>query len=170
MLAELGEGVDPRKAEAGRRDDAKRKQAQAEAGAFLQLAKAYVEHKADKIRPKTLYETKRYLIGLDNAAPAVWQPLHTMTLSEITRRVIKDQLEEISNESGTITADRARAALSGFYAWAIKRDKVDANPVLGIGAATESENTKRDRALSDAELRAICKRYLPVTTATSCGC
>jgi integrase len=148
-------GVDPRSVEKARREEIQRSQARAEAGAFLLQAKAYIEHKTGKIRPKTLYETKRYLIGLDNAAPAVWQPLHGMALNEITQRVVKARLAEIAAVSGTVTADRARAALSGFFVWAVDREQADANPVMGIKPATDAEDMRRERVLSDAELKAI---------------
>ena len=121
-------------ADSRRKEDAVRKSAQATAGAFLHLAKEYLEYKAEKLRPKTLYETKRYLIGIENAGPPVWRTLHSLTLPEITRTVIENRLETIKDESGSFTADRARAALSGFFAWAIKRRKTEINPVIGIEA------------------------------------
>ena len=104
---------------------------------------------------KTLYETKRYLIGIENAGPPVWRTLHSLTLPEITRTVIENRLETIKDESGTFTADRARAALSGLFAWAIKRRKTETNPVIGIEPATGADHAKRDRVLSDSELRTI---------------
>jgi integrase len=58
----------------------------------------------------------------------------------------------VATERGATSAMRTRAALSRFWSWMLAGDLVDANVVTG----TEGyEGTKRNRVLSDAELRAI---------------
>ncbi len=106
----------------------------------------YVRSKADKVRPSTLRETERYL-------RVHWQPLHEKALHAITRADISERLDALKAERGGFSADRARAALSGFLTWAARRGLVSSN------AAGETDrpaiNISRERVLTDSELRAI---------------
>ena len=63
------------------------------------------------------------------------------------------RLADIADESGGYAANRARAALSALYAWAIAEGLTDANPVVGTRKAVDE--IARDRVLTDAELAAI---------------
>lgn len=65
----------------------------------------YVEKKH---RLKTQNETKRYLC-------ASWRLLHDVPLHQLARRDIAMQLTNIVDNSGAISADRARTALHGFF-------------------------------------------------------
>jgi integrase len=56
-------------------------------------------------------------------------------------------------QNGEVAADRARTALSGFFAWAIGEGLCDVNPVIGTNRPNSRK--KRDRVLSDDELKAI---------------
>ena len=63
------------------------------------------------------------------------------------------ELGRIARKAGPYAANRARAALTPLFAWAIGEGLTDANPVVGTNKATEE--VARDRVLTDAELAAI---------------
>jgi integrase len=63
---------------------------------------------------------------------------------------VKSRQDEIVSESGAVSANRALAALSSFYAWAIdKEHHTGANPTADIKPLKE---TGRKRVLSKTEL------------------
>ena len=76
-----------------------------------------------------------------------------MPIHEVKRRDIAVRLTEISEEHGPVAAARARIALSGMFAWAMREGIVDANPVIGTNKPPEPPS--RDRVLTDAELAEI---------------
>ena len=71
----------------------------------------------------------------------------------IDRRTVASRLSDIAASSGPVAADRARAALSAFFSWAMREGLANGNPVIGTNRA--SQGKQRDRVLSDAELREI---------------
>ena len=91
-------------------------------------------------------ETKRYLIEY-------WKRLHKVPIHEVKRRDIAVRLTDLSEEHGPVAAARARNALSGIFAWAMREGIVDANPVIGTNKPPEPPS--RDRVLTDAELAGI---------------
>jgi Arm DNA-binding domain len=96
-----------------------------------------------KLRPNSLVEVTRYL-------SQSWQPLHGEPIEKVTRQMVRARRDEIVSESGAVSANRAHAALSTFYAWAIDRGHLmGANPTSDIKPLKES---KRTRVLSEAEL------------------
>ena len=107
-------------------------------------------------------EVKRYL-------NEYWKPLHSMGIGDITRQHVTARLDELAAEKGTITADRARTALSGLYAWSMEGDDKLTNPV--IGSRRQGDNAPRERTLTDDELVAIWNAADPVALmAGSCAC
>jgi integrase len=72
-------------------------------------------------------------------------PLH-----EIDRKAVAGRLAEIAEKSGPAASNRARAALSGFFRWAIGEGIAQANPVVGTNPAPE--NDSRTRVLDDDEI------------------
>jgi integrase len=107
----------------------------------------YLPHKAGEVRAKSLGELRRYLAG------HYFRPLHGMPLDTITRRDVAARLVAITREHGSIIAAKARAALSGFFAWAMASGIVDSNPVIGTPRPSEGE--PRERVLDDREIAAI---------------
>ena len=97
------------------------------------------------MRDSSHHEVSRYL---DRYASS----LHGLPASAIDRKRIADLLDTIAREHGAISANRARAALSAMFGWAIRRGLHDNNPVIGT---EQSKEHTRDRVLSDAELAAI---------------
>jgi integrase len=106
----------------------------------------FLARQATRIRPRSYTETRRYL-------KEHWKPLHRLQLAHIMRRTVANRLDAIADENGPIAADRARAALSAFFSWAIQQGVCEANPVVGTAKAADMKS--RERVLSDAELTAI---------------
>ena len=131
-------------------DDPQARKAEARARASITLgtvAANYLERfAAERLRPKTLAETRRYLT-------VSWKPLHPLGLNDIDRRAVAVRLSEIARENGPIAANRARVALSAFFNWAMREGLSDGNPVIGTNRAADERS--RDRVLSDEELAAI---------------
>jgi integrase len=110
------------------------------------LVERYIQDRSSELKPRTLEEFARHL-------RMHWQPLHGHAVEKITRRDIVGAMDSISEEHGKVAADRAKATLSGFFAWALDRQYCDANPVLGI--KRRGGNGSRERVLSPTELADI---------------
>jgi len=108
----------------------------------------YLEAKARRLRENTKRAIESYLLGED-----YWKPLHDMALSKIGRADVAARLTAMTEKNGPVTANRARSALSGLFAWAIGEGWCDNNPVIGTNKRTE--NAPRDRSLSDIEAARI---------------
>ena len=135
--ADLGEDTQARRTE-------EKTKAAATLGAVIDLyIRQYVEKRQ---RPKTQYETKRYL-------STSWRPLHEVPIHRITRRDIAIHLSDVVENNGAIAANRARTALHGFFVWAMQQGIADSNPVAGTAAPANEQ--KRDRVLTNDEIRAI---------------
>lgn len=78
--------------------------------------------------------------------------LHKHPVAAIQRQTIAAELRAIATDA-PVAADRARSAVSTFYAWLIGEGLCDTNPVVGTNKA--SDGTPRERVLTDAELVAI---------------
>jgi integrase len=134
-LASVQLGQDPamQKAEA-------RAQAAVTLGSIVDL---YLPRAERKLKPSSYVDTRRYL-------KEHWKPLHEMALANVKRPNVAAQLNKIAGENGPFAANRARAALSVLFSWAIGEGIADANPVVGTNKATDE--VSRDRVLSNEEL------------------
>jgi integrase len=103
-------------------------------------------HAARRLKPKTFKDVERYL-------RRHWAPLLRLPVRRITRADVAARLAHIAEESGGYAANRARAALSALYAWAIAEGLTDFNPVVGTRKSVDEPT--RDRVLTDEELAAI---------------
>jgi integrase len=106
----------------------------------------YLARKRTSLRPSWFAQTESYLRNYFAA-------LHKLSFADIDRRKVAAILGEIETNSGPIARNRARAALSAFYTWAIQEGFVESNSVVGTGKATE--NRGRERVLSPDELRKL---------------
>jgi integrase len=93
-----------------------------------------------------------------------WGPLSEMSLAKIGRSDIAARLNVIAKQNGPFAANRARAALSALFSWAMGEGLADANPVVGTNKPTEE--VSRDRVLfrssenkpaDETELRLVWK-------------
>lgn len=82
-----------------------------------------------------------------------WQPLHGFVVETVSRRAVVAVLDDVAQARGKVTADRAKAALSGFYAWLIERSYCDATPLLHV--KRRAKGGGRERVLGEAELADI---------------
>jgi integrase len=103
----------------------------------------YLEAKATELKPRSMVEVKRYL-------EKDWQPLHNLAIASIARANVAATLSAIGKTKGGATANRARAALSAMFRWAIGEGLCDQNPV--VGSNRQEENGHRERSLGDDEV------------------
>ena len=138
-LAKVTLGVDPQ---------AEKTEAKLKAGVTLEgVALRYLQlYAAPRLKPRTLIEVKRHL-------SMHWAPLRHIAIHAIHRRDVANRLSEIAAENGPIAANRARAALSALFTWAMREGIADTNPVVGTNRTAPERS--RDRVLSDQELVAI---------------
>lgn len=113
---------------------------------FSSVVDDYLAVRQRNMKPRSHVEVSRHL----NKA---WKPLHGLALAAVSRPVIAARLRTIAEENGPIAANRARATLSAFFAWAIGEGLCDSNPVIGTNKP--AEEAERERVLTDAELAAI---------------
>src|SRR5262249_46242340 len=129
----------------GRDPASEKAQALIDHDSFGQTVALYLAAKKDDLRERTFIETERYLTDYAKR-------LHSRPLASVSRADIADLLTDIARNSGSATANRARANLSSLFTWAQHQGKAESNPV----AFTEMREEKsRDRVLTDGELAAI---------------
>jgi integrase len=106
----------------------------------------YLEAKATELKPRSMVEVKRHL-------EKDWQSLHNLAIASIGRANVAATLSAIAKTKGGVTANRARAALSAMFRWAIGDGLCDHNPVAGTNR--QEENGHRERSLSDSEIAKV---------------
>jgi integrase len=102
----------------------------------------------DAVRRRRSYpETKRYL-------SMHWKPVHGLSAETVSRHDLIPVLRGIATERGTVSANRARTALSGLFAWAIEHGQLmrDITPTLHL---PKWEEKARERVLDMDELAAV---------------
>jgi integrase len=139
VLAKVALGEDPQ---------AERLDTRAKAKFTLRaIADDYLAAKQANVRPRTFTEVQRYLTG------PYFKTLHNMPVDQIARRDVATRLLIIARESGSVTASRARSALSALFAWAMGEGLAQTNPVVGTNQPKAPPS--RSRVLDDAELAAV---------------
>jgi len=106
----------------------------------------YLKAKSIDLKPRSFVEVKRHL-------EKDWQPLHDLAIASIGRANVAATLSAIAKAKGGVTANRARAALSAMFRWAIGEGLCDHNPVTGTNR--QEENGHRERSLSDSEVAKV---------------
>ncbi|MCW6506968.1 site-specific integrase [Hyphomicrobiales bacterium BP6-180914] len=101
---------------------------------------------AVRLKPRTLLEVTRHL-------EKHWAPLRGVAVGSVKRSHVASRLAEIAVENGPFAANRARAALSALYGWAVGEGLSETNPVFGTHKPAEEKT--RDRVLSDEELALV---------------
>ena len=138
IFGKVADGVDPANQKAVRKAAA--------AHTLGAVVEDFLAQQSAHVRPRTLEETVRYL-------RSHWKPLHSLSLASITRAHVATEARAIAKRSGPVAADRARSALSTFFAWVIGEGMRDDNPVIGTNKAAPASS--RARVLTDAEVVAI---------------
>ena len=98
--ASVANGEDPQADKADRRDK--------DAHTLRAGVVDFLAMKQREARPRSHHELSRYLTG------SFFRPLHTLALDQITRKDVAGRLNKIMLDHSSISAARARAALSGF--------------------------------------------------------
>jgi len=142
LLAKVRLGYDP----AAERTEARVHASDEPLGAIIGRFLARQER---RLRSRTYIDARRYL-------ERYWKPLHELHVASISRATIAARLGKIASEHGPVSADRARAILSSFFAWAIGEGLCDTNPVVGTNKHFNGAKS-RDRVLTDRELAVIWK-------------
>jgi integrase len=98
-------------------------------------------------RRRSFSETKRYL-------EVHWRPVHALSAETISRHDLIPVLRRVAAERGEVSANRARTALSGMFAWAIEHGQLhrETTPTLHL---PKWQERSRERVLSLEELAAV---------------
>lgn len=129
--------------------DAHAERAEARARAAVTVGRVvdrYLAAIAGRLRDRTVEEATRYL-------KTHWSPLADLPLHGVRRADVAARLGEIATKNGPSAANRARATLSAFYAWAIGAGLVDMNPVVGTNRP--ADEVSRDHVMTDGEITAV---------------
>lgn len=106
---------------------------------------------------------------LDNDVLPKWR--HKL-MKDITRKDVRELIDEIAARPAPISANRVRALLSKFFAVAIEQDVVESNPVLNT--PRPGEERRRERVLTADEIRKFwtaCDAWTPRWQRSgSCDC
>jgi integrase len=137
LQARVRLGEDPASAKAEARAQA--------AQSMAAVLPAYLADKRPLLRPRSYVEAERHL----NRA---LRALHPLPLANITTDRLAAQLTRIAKTSGTTAAFNIGRSASAFFAWAIRKGLVTANPMVGI---EQLKPRARTRVLSAAEIRAV---------------
>jgi len=113
---------------------------------FEPIMRRFLARQKARMKPRSYLEVERHLL-------AHCKPLHGLPLATVERRTVAARLSAIAESSGPVAANRARASLSAFFAWAVREGVAEVNPVIGTNK--QNEITERDRALTDPELREV---------------
>ena len=116
-----------------------------------ELIPVYLEERSTDLRLRTHLEVTRHL-------KIHWKPLHPLKVKGVSRQDIVHVIDDLVEVNGKGAADRARSALSTFFAWTIDRNYRDANPTLNIKA--RGSNAGRSRVLVDGELAEVWQACL----------
>lgn len=139
ILARVQLGEDPQADRADRREK--------DQFSFHKVAAEFLAAKRDTVRPRSHFETSRYL-----TSRLYFKGLHSLAIDKVTRKDIAAHLVAIKRNSGTVTAHAAKAAISAFFSWCLRMGYLESNPVIGT---EDFKPIKRDRVLSDAEIVAV---------------
>src|SRR5271170_6171187 len=104
----------------------------------------YLARREGRLKPNFLADVRRYL-------RVHWAPLHEVAVHSVTRSMVAARLAEMATANGLYAANRARAALSAFYSWAIGEGLANENPVVGTNKPVDE--VSRDRVLNPDELQ-----------------
>jgi hypothetical protein len=122
--------------------------------------RSYLPERKATMRPASYKCVERHLLRYA-------KPLHPLGLAMVTRRDVGTLLASVAAASGNVSANRTRASLSGFFAWAVARGLTEVNPILGTHVAAEQA---RSRVLSIEELAAVWRASGDDTYVRSSGC
>jgi len=148
ILANVHLGADPQAEKEAERAKGSRT-LRSVADQYLEMKE--LEMQRGQYRASSLRVTKIYL-----TRPQYFGPLHSRAITDITVADIAGRINAINKNSGTVTAGRARSALSSMFTWAMRQGFMGPTP-YNPASVTENPDARlsRDRVLKDTELAAI---------------
>jgi integrase len=148
-LGDVAGGKDPAAVKQASKATARAEHA-AEVDRVERVVELFVERHA---KPKTRdwRETERMLV---NEVVSRWKGRR---LSQITRAHVHEMLDEIVDRGAPIRANRVFAQFRKMCRWAIARGIIERSPCEGLTAP--SVETRRDRVLSDDEIRLAYRAF-----------
>lgn len=142
VLKAVGDGISPAAAKR-----AQKAAAEAAAKDTIDVFAASFITRYAKPKNRSWEETERIL---NREVIPAWKG---RTVGEITRRDVLELLDSIVDRGAATMANRVFAAVRKMFSWAVERDALPASPCVGL--RPPSPEVKRDRVLSDDELRAV---------------
>lgn len=144
--AQLAAGADPLD---GRREarDATRVQA-IERRRAPTVAEAFADYMALSVRPRLKRPD-----AVERDAGLLLAELGTLKLADVRRRDIVAVLDAVRARGALHQAEMIRSRVGTFFAWAVERELIAASPCTGL--VRQHRPQPRERALADAELRAL---------------
>jgi integrase len=127
--AKVAEGLDPRQEASG-------------AMTVSTLAEAFIERHARKLKTGKAFATRLR----NNVVPVIGN----VRLAELHRRDVHRVLDVIADRGSLLAASKAQQDIRTMVRWAIQRGYLDADPMVGMGAALKSK--PRERFLSEDEI------------------
>jgi integrase len=137
---DIRRGVDPKDKEAERRHQEDRRRADTFGVAFEAFAEEHL---------RTLRTGKEIERAVRNYAFPEWA---MRPISEIRRSDVADLIRALRKKA-PIAANRLLAYLKKFFSWALDEELIEASPAAAV--KRPSKEIKRDRVLTDLEIRAI---------------
>ncbi|MGD9508346.1 MAG: tyrosine-type recombinase/integrase [Geminicoccaceae bacterium] len=135
------------KADLGQDAQAERRESQARAAVtFGSVVDLYLKRAVVHRKPKTVAECRRHL-------ERDWRAFHQRPVHAIERRDVAARLQTLADEHGPVASNRARAALSACYGWAIGQGLADATPV--VGTTRVGIERERERVLTSEDIVTI---------------
>jgi integrase len=130
---------------AGEKEKAKREAA--EMIPLGELVPKYLKQRRGELREKSY-------VGVEHYLTKTWRPLHATSIKDVDRQSTKHIINGLEHK---VAADRARTALSTFFAWAIEEGHCENNPTMNIKSRGRSQRT---RVLSEPELIEVWRACL----------
>jgi integrase len=105
--------------------------------------------KPDPTKPEAADDPSQFILASDGPA-VIWEHRRIV---DITRREIRDYVDDIASNRAPVGANRVLASIKKMLNWAIERDILEKNAAADLKAPTVE--LLRDRVLSDDELLAL---------------
>lgn len=137
---DIRQGIDPKAKEEQRRREEEKRRADTVQAAFDAFA---AEHLSELRTGEEVRKTfARHVLPTWGARP----------VREIRRADVKVLIQAV-HQSAPIAGNRVLAAVKTFFAWCAQEERIEASPAAAVKPL--ARETKRDRVLSDLEIRAI---------------
>ena len=165
---QVARGIDPGVHKKREKREARQRAASAEQldrDTLEAVARLFIERHGQRNTRKTTWLESARLLGLKpdpdddkklirtESGGEVLSMWSGRTIHEITRRDVNELLDRIVSRGSPVTANRALAAIRKMFSWAVSKDIVKTSPCEGV--TRPFEETARDRALTDDELRLV---------------